>query len=115
MTITETLSSGITIVELCGTIDASTAPELQRNRTISDPTQTIVIDLARLDFLDSSGLGALVGTLRRKEESGAIVLLACMNQKVRRVFDITNTVRLFHIFDDTSAAVEFAVTHKTDK
>ncbi|MEE9904826.1 MAG: STAS domain-containing protein [Chlorobium sp.] len=110
MTITETLSSGITIVELCGTIDASTAPELQRHQAISDPTQTIVIDLARLDFLDSSGLGAIIGAARRKEESGANMLLSCMNQKVRRVFDITGTVRLFHIFDETAAAIDYATT-----
>ncbi|MCF8383064.1 MAG: STAS domain-containing protein [Chlorobium sp.] len=111
MTITETSDGSITIVALCGTIDSSTAPELHKSPAIADTLRSVVIDLEKVDFLDSSGLGALVGTLRLKQEAKAAVLLSCMNPRVRKVFDITGTVKLFHIFDDTSAAVEYAATH----
>lgn len=115
MTITETPEGSISIIALCGTIDASTAPELHKSPAIADASRTVVIDLAKVDFLDSSGLGALVGTLRLKQEADAGVLLACMNQRVRKVFDITGTIKLFHIFDDTAVAVEYAAKHNAGK
>lgn len=111
MTITETTGSTHTIVTICGTLDASTAPDFRNSPAIADPSRTVVIDLDRMDFLDSSGLGALVGVLRRKQEANATILLSCMNPPVRKVFDITGTCKLFHIFDDTDAANDYAVTY----
>jgi anti-sigma B factor antagonist len=108
MIITETPEGCITIVALNGTLDASTAPELQKSPAINNASQTVVIDMEHVDFLDSSGLGSLIGTLRKKRNMSAETLLSCMNERISQVFEITNAHRLFHIFDDTSAAVDYA-------
>ena len=115
MTITETPKGIITVVALNGALDASTAPELQKSPAITNASQTVVIDLEHVNFLDSSGLGALVGTLRKKREMSAETLLSCMNERIGQVFEITNAYRLFHIFDDTSAAVDYAMQLITRK
>jgi anti-sigma B factor antagonist len=108
MTITETLNGSITIVAINGTLDAASAPELLMSPAINSASKTIVIDLENADFLDSSGLGALVATSRKKRQMNALTILCCMSPRIRRVFEITNAYRLFPIFDERDAAVEYA-------
>ncbi len=110
MIITETSNGSIAIVALSGTLDAASSPKLAGNGAIGNPRQTVVLDLEKVDFIDSSGLGAIIGALRKKSAMKAQLLLSCMNDRVRRVFEITNAQKLFHIFDDTAAAVEYAET-----
>jgi anti-sigma B factor antagonist len=108
MIISEKIFSTISILTLDGSLDAATAPLLQSFTAKSELTANVVIDLSGVDFLDSSGLGAIVGIARNKRDSGGDVILACMNDKVRKVFEITQVVRLFHIFDDLDAAAKHA-------
>jgi len=112
MIITETSNGSIAIVALEGTLDALSAPELRNNRMVIDPDKMVVIDLEKVDFIDSSGLGALVGALRQKHHKTCGIILTCMNGHVRKVFEITNAQKLFHIFDDTMAAVEYAANQQ---
>jgi anti-sigma B factor antagonist len=110
MNITESSNSGIAIVALEGTLDASSAPVFRNNRSVIDPEKTVVLDMGKLDFINSTGLGAIVGALHQKRQLACGIVLSCMNDKVRKVFEITNTQKRFHIFDDTAAAVDFAAT-----
>lgn len=104
MIISEKNSNDIFIITLQGTLDASTAPRLKQFQSASAAANPIVINLSEVDFLDSSGLGTLVGIAREKREQGGDVLLACMNNKGRKVFDITQVYKLFDIYDDVEAA-----------
>ncbi|MBV5326029.1 MAG: STAS domain-containing protein [Chlorobium sp.] len=104
MIIIEKISHNITVVALQGTLDSSSSVQLHNYTSPSVTEDPIVIDLSNLDFLDSSGLGALVEIARKKREKGSDVKLACMNEKVRKVFEITQAYRLFDIYDDVEAA-----------
>ncbi len=104
MIINEKVVNNITTINLWGTLDASTAPTLRNFKSDAQPASPIVINMADVDFLDSSGLGALVGFAKEKRGAGGDVLLACMNNKVRKVFEITQVYRLFAIYDDVEAA-----------
>ncbi len=66
----------------------------------------LVLDLEGLEFLDSSGLGALVSCLRRVREKKGEIKLAGLRPEVRSIFDITRVSRLFHIFENVSDAVK---------
>ena len=112
MNITETSSGSIAIVTLDGSLDALSAPELRNNRSVIDPEKTVVLDLEKLYFINSTGLGAIVGALNQKLQPAFGIVLSCMNDNVRSVFEITNAQKLFHIFDDTAAAVVFATTRQ---
>lgn len=113
MIITETMNGNVAILSLTGTLDAATATGFRNSRSISDPAQTVVLDMQKLDFIDSSGLGAVVGAARIKHNRRTGILLSCMNDKVRKVFEITNAHKLFHIFDDTEAAIEYGSTQQS--
>ena len=83
-----------------GEIDVSTSPELraQLGRLLEHQPSGIVVDLRGVGFVDSSGLGVLVGALKRLREAGGddVVLLG-VQEPVRKVFEITGLDRLFRL------------------
>jgi anti-sigma B factor antagonist len=66
---------------------------------------TIVVDLTRNQFCDSSGIGALVRAYKRARERGGEVRLVMGSLAVRRVFKATGADQVFRIFDSVPAAV----------
>ncbi|HSO95120.1 MAG TPA: STAS domain-containing protein [Acidimicrobiia bacterium] len=93
--------SGTWILAVTGEIDVATSPELRRElHQLADrePTQ-LVLDLEGVSFIDSSGLGVLVGVLKRlrEEDRGDILVLEGLQEPVRKVFDITGLTELFTI------------------
>ncbi len=112
MIIRENTRDSVSTITLAGTLDALSAPELQSFSENSALSPNVVLDLSDVDFLDSSGLRVIRGMALKKRESGGDVILACMNDDVRKVFNNTQLVRLFHIYDDLDAAVTYAETNK---
>jgi len=104
MIISENTFNNITVIALQGTLDARNAPQLKQFNSAGAAANSIVINLSEVDFLDSSGLGAIVSITRLKRSQGGDVILACMNDKVRNVFEITHVYKLFDIYDDVEAA-----------
>ena len=70
----------------------------------------IVLDLTRLSYLDSAGIGAVVSCSKRAAASGAVMKIALATTgPVRKIFELTQLERGFEIFDDAdSAAASFA-------
>ena len=59
----------------------------------------IVVDLARMGFIDSTGLGVLVGALKRARDGGGDLLLATPTSMTTKVLDITGMCRVFEVVD----------------
>ncbi len=105
MTITEKNSNNFAIISLKGILNASSVSQLKSHIEQSPESQSLVINLEQVDFLDSSGLGALVGIARKKKAAGALFKLANLNERVKKVFELTNASTLFDIYDDVATAV----------
>ncbi len=88
-------------LEVSGEIDVFTSPALREELygLIDDGADTIVIDCSQMDFIDSSGLGVLVGALKRIRERGGDFELLGLNPSTRKVFEITGLTKLFTIKD----------------
>jgi len=56
-----------------------------------------VISLEKVRYIDSTGLGVLIGGLKRVREHGGSVNLVCTNPQIRKIFDITGLVKIFGI------------------
>ena len=69
------------------------------------PSERVVLDLSNVDFLDSSGLGAVVGAMKQLGRTRKLDL-AGMTPTVEKVFRITRMDRIFRIYPDTAAALE---------
>jgi anti-sigma B factor antagonist len=99
---------GWTVVRASGEIDVATAPELRERLTelIDAGTTRLIVDLEDVDFIDSTGLGVLVGSARRARETGGDVRLVCTNPRILKVFQATGLHEVFAIgstLDETVA------------
>ena len=97
----------IGIAALKARVDTLNSMDLQEKFTHwMTHTSSFVFDCTELDFVDSSGLGAIVSCLRRALEKNGDLKLAGLNQKVSMVFDITKARKLFSIFPDMQEALK---------
>jgi len=87
-------------------LDASNAGELKRDMApILEANTRLVIDLSRLRFVDSSGLGAMLSCLRQVSARGGDLKLCGMSKQVRAAFELVRMHRIFDIFGSREEAV----------
>src|ERR1044072_113250 len=72
---------------------------------VSQGKHEIVVDLEGVDFLDSTGLGVLVGGLKRLRSHDGDLTLVCTQHRILKVFEITGLTKVFSIHDSVDAAV----------
>jgi anti-sigma B factor antagonist len=76
-------------------------------RVLRRPGSGIVLDLTRLTYLDSAGIGAVVSCSKKAAAAGRIMKIALATSgPVRKIFELTQLERGFEIFDDVAAAAE---------
>ena len=81
---------GVVIAAITGEIDISTVARLrERLYELADNGGTLIVDLNRVEFIDSTGLGALVGTARRIAEHGGSLYAVCAQPQPRRLLWMT--------------------------
>jgi anti-sigma B factor antagonist len=95
-----------TTVGVTGEIDHDTAPSLgsQVAAVLAGGAGDVVIDLRGVTFMDSSGLGALVGVRKRVEGAGGTLTLANLSPNVLRIFALTKMDSVFDIVSDDASA-----------
>ncbi len=88
-----------TVVEVSGEIDVYTAPTLREELSshIAADRTDLVVDLTRVDFMDSTGLGVLVGELKKVRTYGGDLRLVIDQEKILKVFRITALTQVFQI------------------
>jgi len=98
----------ITVLELNGDLDVSSAPTLQAalQEIIDQGGQRVIVDLSDVPFMDSSGLGVLVAAHRRMTAIGGQLALANPAPTLQKVFELTRTNRLFKVYDSVEDAME---------
>jgi anti-sigma B factor antagonist len=99
----------VTVVHVGGEIDVYTAPMLREHldEQISLGRHHLVIDLEDVPFMDSTGLGVLVGRLKLVRVKDGSLRLVCASERILKVFSITGLDKVFQIFtslDDALAA-----------
>lgn len=104
-----TTENGACVVSVEGEIDVYTAPRLKEVLVdvIEGGCPNVVVDLDRVSFIDSSGLGVLVGALRRAKEASGSLRLVCTRDGVLKIFRITGLDKVFPIFSSVSDASAF--------
>lgn len=95
------------VLRIAGEVDVYTAPELRQQvmNLADNGTLHIVADLRDVDFLDSTGLGALVGSLRRLRLRQGSLKLVTSGGRVLRLFQITGLSRAFALHPSVLEAI----------
>lgn len=100
----------VAIIDLTGEVDAYTSARFREVMMdiIEDGGEKLVVSMAKVEYIDSSGLGALVGGLKRTSERNGRIILVCDRIQVRKVFEITGLEKVFPIYDTEQEALEAA-------
>ena len=96
------IQDGIAIMRITvARLDANVAPELKKevNDIVAGGTSRIMVDLKDVEFMDSSGLGAIVACFKLTGQKGDFVLCN-MNEAVTEIFALTHMDSLFDIYPD---------------
>ncbi len=95
------------VFTLGGSLDIATSPTLRAALIdAADREQhEIIVDLSDLEFLDSTGLGALIGAHKRAGEHGGAVRLVAQEGQILRLLRITGLLDVFAVYPSVDAAV----------
>jgi len=96
----------VPVLDLTGEVDSYNSPRLREKivSLVDQGNANLVINLSGVDYIDSTGLGTLVGGLKRASERGGTISLICPSEQIYKVFHITGLVKVFPIFDSEEAA-----------
>ena len=94
-----------------GELDIATAPRLitALNGAVQEALRSLVVDLSRVDFMDSTGLALLINAHRRLTRRSKGFAVVCPPGPLRRVFEITDMVETLHVCPDRVTAQAAAV------
>lgn len=88
---------GISVIKIKGEVDIYTAAEFKKqiNAAIEEGCGDIHIDCSQLNYMDSTGLGVLIGALKRLREQGRNIHLKNLQPNVQKLFKITGLDKIF--------------------
>ena len=103
-----TEQAGWAVLEVHGEAQVATAPRLREHllRVVNDDNHRIVVDLLGVDFIDSTGLGVLIGARKRVRSHDGELRLVVADSRILKVFAITGLDQIFPISPTLDLATE---------
>ena len=102
-------TDGVDVCTVIGELDVSSAPKLRQALVelvaAAPGPPLVVVDLAGVDFLDSTGLGVLLGGLKRVRARDGALALCRAEPQVRKVFDVTRVIEILPVHDSVDDAI----------
>lgn len=100
-------TENISILKIEGKINAGNAEVLKDivKNLLEKKEKSIIFDFSEVDFIDSSGLGSLVGCLRNVKREGGDIKIFGLIEKVRLIFELIRLNQLFDIFQSREEAL----------
>ncbi len=94
------------LIEVGGEVDVYTAPKLREAivAAVDRGHHRLIIDVQKVDFLDSTGLGVLVGALKRVRADGGSLDIVCTQERILKIFEITGLDKVFGLHETVDAA-----------
>ncbi|MBI4125887.1 MAG: STAS domain-containing protein [Deltaproteobacteria bacterium] len=96
----------VSVVQCSGSLDADSVVAFKKVTLdlINSGATKLVIDCAKLTFVDSMGLGAMISLLRRVRSREGDLKVSGLTDDVKTIFEITRLHRLFEVFPDAATA-----------
>jgi anti-sigma B factor antagonist len=108
MSIKEKMQGEVAVISLSGKLmggPETTAVHDKVKELVAGKAKKIVIDLGKVKWMNSSGLGALMGSLTTAKNAGGELKLANVTDKVQSLFMITKLITIFETHDGVDQAV----------
>ena len=106
--VTTEVLEGTTIIKPIGEIHLSRAPSLRHhlNEAQAAKPDTLVIDLAEVPYMDSSGVATLVEAMQIARRNKSRIILCSMQERVKSIFEIARLDAVFTIVENREIALE---------
>ena len=103
------LDQGITVVTVSGEVDVSTSPGLRTGLlsvVTDESSRGLVVNLANVNFIDSTGVGVLVGVWHRVRATEGCLALAAPSRQARSVLETTGLMKVLPVYDTEEEALQ---------
>lgn len=100
---------GIGYIHLSGRLVAETRFDFKKEvRELTEAgSQSIIINLGPLEYIDSAGMAALIGAWKQLRDSGGELVTAELSSSIQSLFEVSSMEKFFTIFPTVSAATEY--------
>ncbi len=107
MRLKESIEEGVAILAMEGEIDLHYAPVLRAllQGKVTERCSALILDLARITFIDSAGLAAIIEYFRDTAGHGGVLCLAGLNENLRTIFEIVRLDKVIPIFPSRVEAI----------
>lgn len=107
MDITQKRRGDIVILVIIGEIDLYNAPEIKDiiSKLIEERIYNVIIDLEKVSYIDSSGIGALISSLSNLKKYQGGLKIINVYASVKKVFELTKLTSFFEIYESEDDAV----------
>ena len=111
------MDSELTIIQPSGHINASNATEFQHQLTTAVASQkhSVLVDMHRVESLDSAGLMALVSALSLSQNLKRRFSLCCVAPSIRIIFELTKLDSAFEIYESREAFATMSAQSENDR
>lgn len=97
----ERQSEQATTLVVSGEVDVFTAPQLREKLVpLCQENREVYLDLSQVDYMDSTGLGVLIGAYKKLRSRGGRLVLTGMSPRLKRLFHITRLTNVIDIEED---------------
>lgn len=96
-----------TVLEVGGEVDVYTAPKMREQIVdlVNAGRNHLIVDMEQVEFLDSTGLGVLVGGLKRVRAQDGSLQVVCTQERILKIFRITGLTKVFPIHSSVPEAL----------
>ncbi len=108
LTVDKQLRGNILVLMLKGMLDVHTVPAFETALTeaIANEQYNIIVDLSKLEYISSAGLGVFMGYIEEIRSHGGDIKIAAASSKVYKIFDLLGFPNLFEFYDTVEAAAQ---------
>ncbi len=98
----------ITLIEIDGEVDTYTSSKIKQDiLQVVEQTPKIIISMEKVKFIDSTGLGILIGVLKKVKEKEGEMIIVSPNSYINQIFEITGLFKVFKIVENTQQAIDY--------
>lgn len=107
MEISQREKNSVVILDIQGEIDLYNAPEIKDTiqKLIEEQKYNIIINLEKVSYIDSSGIGALISSLSNLKKYQGGLKIINVYASVKKVFELTKLTSFFEIYDSEDEAL----------
>lgn len=99
-------ASGVVVVRLAGRLDFASVTEArdQFASTIAAGNRKLIVDLSKVEFVDSAGLGSLIGGMRAARQAGGDLRIANPSEQAKMLLSLTSLDQVLKVHPTINAA-----------